>query len=64
MKDLRNHTRDGASHFTEAGPLPVMGGRVELLSMRSEETLEYEATHRDEFYGAIHQDKNGTHHNK
>ena len=31
IEDLRNRTRDGASQLTEAGPLPVMGGRVELL---------------------------------
>ena len=47
MKDLRNHTRDGASHFTEAGPLPVNGGRVELLRITGD------TTHRDITKAAI-----------
>ena len=50
IEDLQTDTRDGASHFTESGPL-------QCNVIRRDGTTEYEATHRDEFWGWIHQDK-------
>ena len=53
IKDLRNHTRDGASQLTEAGPLPVMGGRVELLkNMRRHHTQRLPHGRRRSFHMA------------
>ena len=46
-------TRDGASQLTEAGPLPVMGGRVELLkNMRRHHTQRLPHGRRRSFHMA------------
>ena len=53
IEDLRNRTRDGASQLTEAGPLPVMGGRVELLkNMRRHHTQRLPHGRRRSFHMA------------
>ena len=56
IEDLQTDTRDCASHFTESGPLQCKEGWNYWVCM--EDTCpEYEVTHRDEFWGGIHQDK-------